>query len=183
MKSSGQVGSTERMPPLGEAVPSIVLRFSFLPSLFCFTCPVSARILASIFRCILLRVCSTYVNSQYTGDPGSPLSQYIITGGACWTKAQPYYCSRYYVQGNDVLSASWLVILPLLPLPLTSPSPPATAALSKLFFSHMGYSMENGGNCAKVVFNRMVEHFGVAFFLPEFRRTKLLKTHRAGVGV
>ena len=43
--------------------------------------------------------------------------------------------------------------------------------------------MENGGNCAKVVFNRMVEHFGVAFFLPEFRRTKLLKTHRAGVGV
>ncbi|CAN0364235.1 unnamed protein product [Laminaria digitata] len=42
------------------------------------------------FRYIKRRYCGTYVNVQYTGNPGSSLSQYSSTG-TYWTRAQPYH--------------------------------------------------------------------------------------------
>ncbi|CAN0414058.1 unnamed protein product, partial [Laminaria digitata] len=72
-------------------------------SLFCFTCPISAPRILMGLCCCKRRYCSgTFVNSQYTGNPGSSLIQYTTTGTP---RPSPTIYSKFAVcRGVKVLS-------------------------------------------------------------------------------
>ena len=49
------------------------------------------------FRSILRRCCGTYVNIQYTGNPGSSLSQCSSTANVSVWPVYKYYYSKQYI--------------------------------------------------------------------------------------